>query len=197
MEIRYIISKETHGCGNQADGMLAAERPFDRYYTLWYRFDLMTAPTPLLSPQEMAVLRHLARGKNYQETATEMKVSIYHIHTICHGIRRKTGIRSTKDNDACALYWKELHSSPMGILPTRTYMPTPGQLGVLRLVAQGTPYNEIAHLLDITEQTARNQASQGCIKIGIGGMGNYRVLALVEWMKKHSLWVEPDPLNGY
>lgn len=154
-------------------------------------------PLPLLTKTETIVLRLLARGRKYREVSEEMRVNVYHVHTLCNSIRRKTGIISTKDTAACAAYWKEIHSGQTGILPARVYYPTPAQLGVLVEIAHGVSYEETAAKLSISVQTARNHASQGCIKMGIGGLGPYRILALTEWLKKHSLWREPDPLEGY
>ncbi len=156
------------------------------------------APQPLLSSNETAVLRCLARGMRYDELAKHLSLHIGHVHTLCHSIRKKTGISSTKDRALCREYWLELNKDRGVIsLPPITNMPTRAQLAVLNLVAHGKPYKEIAALLGITEQTAMNHAYAGCQKIGLGAYGRYRVLALIEWMKKEHIWIEPDPLEGY
>lgn len=166
-------------------------------YAAQYVYYMEKPPLPLLTETENVVLRLLGRGKKYKEISEEMKVNVYHIHTLCNSIRRKTGIISTKDAAACASYWKEIHSGHTGILPARVYYPTPAQLAVLIEIAHGVSYEETARKLSINIQTARNHASQGCIKMGIGELGPYRIQALTEWLKKQSLWREADPLDDY
>lgn len=166
-----------------------------------------------LSHREMTVLRLLSLGKSY-ETIRQMLVSarraagnrdpevtIQNIHSTANIIRKKIGIKNTLDKDECRSALRQRHSS---FVPDPHNTPTRRQMAVLRLVAKGVPYQEIARQLHIDRcgpmvgsQNAQNYAYQGCQRIGIRVRPFQRTQAIKAWLADYDAKIEAarDPMD--
>lgn len=166
-----------------------------------------------LSAREISILRMLARGKTYEEIREFLNIgrkavgkppiSPENMHTTAAIIRKKTGIKNTQDPHECRACLRSRHSS---YEPNGETRPTRRQMAVLRLVAQGMPYREIAHALGFQDtisgaQSVQNYASQGCKRIGIRVPAFQRTHAIRNWLEKHDAQTKPptpcsaDPMD--
>lgn len=156
----------------------------------------MKTKTSVLSALEMVVLRLLSNGAKYPQIKAKyplMTQASFHSH--CYNIRHKTGIRETRDPQECRRYIRTLGQtllSQQQEAPVR--VPTPRQMEVLRLVAQGKPYAEIARLLSIDRQSAQNTASNGARRAGIIHGGWQRTKLIRAWLANYD--AEQAALRG-
>jgi DNA-binding CsgD family transcriptional regulator len=171
----------------------------------------MVKPLSPLSFREMAVLRFLSQGKNYQQIrdllncarstkGKEPSVSMDNVHSTCWTIRRKTGIRSTLDAHECRAVLRQRHSAIREGGPDKPHTPTPRQMTVLRMVAEGKSYQEIASALGLGNnghQSAQNYASQGCRRIGLRVPAWQRTHAIRDWLAAYDaqLAQAQDPMD--
>jgi len=145
-----------------------------------------------LTPRELRILRLLSRGESYDKIRETMEITHQNLYSTCAIIRRKTGIGETRDHEECRKVLRVLHSTLVEqgekpeALPPRSPAPFPCQLAVMRLVASGKKYKEIARLLNIQVQCAQNYASEGAKRAGIVGQGWKRNRLMKEWLEKHA-----------
>lgn len=132
---------------------------------------------PKLSPQERTAFRMLCKDFSYTHIAGLMGIRVDNLHTICHHIRQKTGIRDTRDPEQCRAYARL--PEPLSFRPPLKI--TAHQLEVLKLIAQGLTYREIAGQLSIALQSVQNHAVRGCKRLGITGQGHGRTAAIVNY----------------
>lgn len=143
---------------------------------------MQTAQTPTfrpltltshLSEREVVVLRLLARGNTYQEIAGLLHITLANVHTTACHMRQKTGILDSRNPQECMDYIRGRHPGADARLAygdgdrTKPVYPTPRQLEVMRLVAQGTSYAQIALRLGMGLQTVQNAACQGSRRAGL------------------------------
>lgn len=169
--------------------------------------------TPL-SNREMAVLRQLAQGKTYEQIRQSLvqarrsagkphpeSITIQNVHSTANIIRRKTGILDALNKEECRAFLRHRHSS---FVPDPHKVPTRRQMGVLRLVVSGVPYEEIARRLKLDRcgpmvgsQNAQNYASKGCVRIGIRVPARQRTEAIRQWLAEYDAKIEAqrDPMD--
>lgn len=120
-----------------------------------------------LSPRELQVLKMLAGGLTYQQIKTALHLSDSSVHVQCHRIRQKTGIKDTSDKRECKKYVETYRP--------KDCVPTPRQMDVLRLLAQGKTHKYIAASLGMSVSASMNYASQGMLRMGINERGQRRM----------------------
>lgn len=110
-----------------------------------------------LKPKELQVLRLLAEGFNYREIAKQMGEHRAEIHLICHFIRQKTGIESTKSMVQCKS-WLAENPDPTKAKPLPSCKPpTPKQMRAMELYAvYKKSFDQIAWEMGINQQGAQN-----------------------------------------
>lgn len=111
----------------------------------------------ILFPTERETLKLLADGKKYSEIRALLRLNPSTLHTRLYHIRKKTGIKDTRDKDECRKVFKAIiHSTQKPVsAPTRT------QLEIMALIAAAHDYAYIASNLEIKISTLQNQLSQG------------------------------------
>lgn len=144
---------------------------------------------PFLRPRERAILIWLSKGWDYPRIANYTKSSLAVIHVHCHNIRKKTGIHTTKQPAAKHLalnHFATVRSGLDGSIDLPPSLPvSPKQLAVLRMVAQGRTYPEIAQTLGMGQQTAQNHATEGCKRAGISSRTHHQRLDLIrQWLRE-------------
>lgn len=147
---------------------------------------------------ERRILSFLSRGQSYAEAKSrfpDMRLETFHVH--CFNIRKKTGIKSTKDAKECRDYVRVMQMDDLRCepRPARKLPPSPKQLQIMRLVAEGKSWSEIAHTVRCGWGTAQNHASKGCKRAGIGGQGHRRTQAIKDWLRSQTpTKPEEDPM---
>lgn len=134
-----------------------------------------------LSPRESQVLHLISGGYTYDMLSHGLGVTSENIHSVCFSIRRKTGIKSTKNKDECRNY---IRWGRMGSRPEKKNPATAKQLEVLRLIAEGLTYRQIAERLRVKVQTVTNHAHDACRRIGRGGCAYSRREILREYFSE-------------
>lgn len=131
-----------------------------------------------LTRTENTILNLLAEGASYLQIANYLKTNTSCIHAHTNNIRRKTGIRNTKDKLEC-LRFVGRH------MPKDLSGPTATQRKVLQMLSHGVRYSEIARKLQISIGTAMNHASQACQRAGITQGQGRRQEAIEQWLRTH------------
>ncbi len=134
----------------------------------------------MLSPIEKLVLHRLAWGDSKEEILKKMNLErkhlypkkfVYtndfyrkeHFYTVCHSIRRKTGIQDTSNAQECRTWERDHRYSPV----QEEKGPTPQQLRVLYMLAIGADYPAIQQSMKLKHQSVVNLASEGRLRAGI------------------------------
>lgn len=157
-----------------------------------------------LSKTERRVLHLLAWGKKYPEilylinedrrknpvkgvfSGREMSLST--LHTICCRIRKKTGIKSTKDAVECRNWEK---ANPVGSPLQKEHGPTARQTEILLRLAAGERYPEICEGMMLSPQAAMNLASEARKRVKIADNLPSSVKAF--FTQK----AQPPPIQGF
>lgn len=144
----------------------------------------------ILTKRQRDVLHKLAWGWSAERIMEKFSISSVNFHTICHQIRKRTGIIHTQNAEECR-NWERGHrpTTPPWYQPG----PTKMQLAVMKLRAQAMEYPEIASRLAMGAQTAQNHCSQGCKRAGITGAKHNRIYALRSWFICQDLKNNPEP----
>lgn len=121
---------------------------------------------PKIHPREHSILIWLSRGWSYTKIAQHLKISSACLHVHCHHLRKKTGIKNTKHQQECIDYLYH-RGEPLSPPPVYQLSLSWTQLEVLRLLAEGGSYGQIAQTLHMGQQTAQNHASAACKRAGI------------------------------
>jgi len=138
-----------------------------------------------LTKRELQVLELLAGGASYDSIRHHLNVSPANLHLICYHIRTKAGIADTKNVEQC--------KKALASYKPRAVHPTPLQVKVMRLYAEGMKYKDIAVALDSHINTMMNACSLGCKRLGIREKGIASRRALI----REALGmdgVKPDPM---
>lgn len=142
-----------------------------------------------LSSRELRILRLLANGENYDNIKKTVGITLGNIHATCWLIRKKTGIKQTRDMEECRNYLRQLRgtkelppSSTSEDQDPKLSRPTPRQMEVLRLLATGKTTPEIAQLLAVCPQSVLNYASLGAKRAGLDCPPWKRTQAIKEWL---------------
>lgn len=151
-----------------------------------------------LTPTESKVLYMLSRGTLYLQIVERLEITQENLHTVCFHIRQKTGIVNTKDPQECKAFITGHKEELWDQIPHKPF-PTLGQVEIMRLLAKGKSYPEIALSLQIGIQSAQNMASQGCKRAGIVGRGYMRLRAIQKWVEERDREEAglTDPLENY
>lgn len=95
-------------------------------------------PNIYLTSNEEKALRSLASNGDYSKLKNACEIPQYGIHLFLAQIRRKTGIRDTKDTNECRAYLERYEATIANPAPTEE------QLALLRHYAAGDSYTSIA-----------------------------------------------------
>lgn len=126
-----------------------------------------------LSRIEKFVLDLLSWGKSYPEVLKAMEAqrpkwyphkpayvhafyTMQHLHSLCGSIRKKTGIRDTKDPDECREWSRKNRYTPY----QQERGPTRQQMSILHHLAAGKDYATISKDMHLSMQACLNLASQ-------------------------------------
>jgi DNA-binding CsgD family transcriptional regulator len=155
---------------------------------------------PRLSTREMAVLALLAQGDNLKEIKDYFGISLENVHTICCTLRKKTGIRQTRDAEECKRYLAKLDQSLVerALYPPAAPPPLPltdCQLEAMRLLASGRTYQQIATFLGILPQSVQNLLTRACKCAGITHAGWNRTRYIKEYLARRDGHLPPAPVN--
>lgn len=156
-----------------------------------------------LTNREIKSLVHLADGATYEQIRQLFNpaLSLANVHTICHLIRRKTGIAETRDPLECKRYLfkipKQRIADALSEVESTTKDLTENQLIVFRLMAMGRKYRDIAEYMGINAQSVQNLASRACKRAGIIHAGWNRTKLIKEWLLREDdgLPIALDPMN--
>lgn len=97
------------------------------------------------------------KGKVAKPKPPKRPMSQFTLHNLCHSIRKKTGIKSTKDAAECRAWEKaNPHFSPL----QKEHGPTPKQMEILLRIAAGERYSQICREMVLSLQAAMNLASE-------------------------------------
>jgi DNA-binding CsgD family transcriptional regulator len=143
-----------------------------------------------LTNREIRLLSCLADGSTYQEIASFLGMSIPNVHTTCHGIRQKTGIRQTRDREECARYLATLPPEMVKHALCAPKREAPSsltfcQLDAFRLLASGQSYDQIAQTLGIQPQSVQNLITRACKRAGITHQGWNRTERIRHWLERN------------
>lgn len=143
-----------------------------------------------MSPTEKTILERLSRGVSYAEIARRMGITINTLHSHCYQIRKKTGIRDTKDAVECRIY---LHGheteSTIAELKRIAYGPTQGQLRCMLMLAQGDDVHTIAQRLGVAISTVRNHLASGL------NAAQIKRHQLSQYLTEKGLLKKPSPMD--
>lgn len=120
-----------------------------------------------LTTKESQVLKMLAGSLTNQQIRSALRMSPGSLHVHCCRIRQKTGITDTRDWRQCKKF--------LEMQKPKTCVPTPRQMDVLRLLAQGKTHKYIAASLGMSISASMNYASQGMLRMGIHVRGERRM----------------------
>jgi len=160
-----------------------------------------------LTNRELRILSHLAQGRTYRETREALGMTEQNMTSSCHYIREKAGITETRDAQECARYLakvppetlsRALNERQDGWKHIRGETPTDNQIEVLRLIARGQNYRQIAAFLGTTPQSVQNLACRACKRVGIQHAGWNRTRYIREWVKEnfpHDADSNHDPMD--
>jgi len=148
---------------------------------------------PLHIPQkELLILKWLARGWSYTRIQDHMGISAATLHTYCHRIRTRTGIRDTRDQRECMEFVRTVSARPKPLNPLPV---TPGMLEYLQLYAHGFTYAEIAASTGSKIQTAKNAITVACKRVNIHNqIGPHRVAAVRSYLTRLDGSTGADPM---
>jgi len=161
----------------------------------------MFPQTKILSYREIQFLDQLAQGATYKELQEYFGISPSNVHVHCHNIRHKTGIRHTRDAAECKRHLKQipaqlvadaLSGQPRQKRPFSSRPPTSRHQEVLRLLARGLTYHQIAREWEVTPQTVENTAYMACKRAGIVHEGWNRTKRIREWWRAQSGAEDPN-----
>lgn len=142
-----------------------------------------------LSHREIRLLVRLAEGDTYQEICNYFGISYQNVYSTCAVIRRKLGIRETRDAAECKRYLAQIDPQEVAnaLEPKRADLRrvTDSQLLVFRLLAAGRNYAQIAGTLGITSQSAQNLACRGAQRAGLHHHKWDRTTAIREWLAQY------------
>ncbi len=122
----------------------------------------------MLKPKELQILKLLADGHNYQETARQLAIHPSAVYLACQQIRQKTGIQSTKSFLQCKA-WLDANPDPYkGKALPSGQQPTAKQLRAMELFAVHKKTLEyIAWEMGISKQGAENHLTLGMTRARI------------------------------
>jgi len=144
-----------------------------------------------LTNRELRILSLLAQGQTYNQVKERLAITtIENVHVTCYNIRKKTGIRQTRDPNECRAYMEKVapdtvrRAFHLSALPAEDGL-TEGQAHVLRLIAAGRTYKQIATFFGTTSQSVQNLACRACKRAGIRSAGWNRTHYIREWVKTY------------
>lgn len=166
-----------------------------------------------LSKTERRVLHLLAWGKSNPEILETMnlerrmkpekgkragrEMSLSTLHTVCTQIRKKTGIKNTKDATECR-NWERAHPRLSQLQKERG--PTTKQMEILWRIAAGERYPQICEEMHLTKQAAMNLASEARKRAKLTDNLSSTAKALLDTMFEHSegpqIWIPPTFPQG-
>lgn len=157
---------------------------------------------PRLSHREIRMLARLADGENCKEICAFFGISPFNVYTTCSLIRKKTGIKHTRDKDECTAHMVRLSKDD----PQRVADALDGrncttkdltfcQMDALRMLVDGRSYVSMAQSLGIRPQSVQNLLSRACQRAGIEHSGWDRTKRAREWWKKHHGQAPADPMD--
>lgn len=149
----------------------------------------------MLKPKELQTLRLLADGFNYREVAAKLQIHPAELHLICHFIRQKTGIESTKSTLQCKS-WLDENPDPAKAKPLpSSKQPTPKQIRAMELYAvHRKTFDQIGWEMGIGPQGAQNHLVLGMARARIKprDWSGDRRKEIIEWLAAQAVTMD-DP----
>lgn len=136
----------------------------------------------ILSPRERNILIHLSNGLTNSQIVERLKIRLDCLYVHCQHIRKKTGIKNTRNQQECRDYVKGIrHDDSIAWQPPLSWT----QLEVIHLLSMGDSYKSISSTLSMKPQTAQNHASEACKRAGIHGLGRHaRLQAIRDYISR-------------
>lgn len=147
----------------------------------------MSKPLP---KRQRVILRLLSRGWTYQRIQQYLGIKLETVHSHCGQIRQRTGITNTRDAAMCKKYMDGIVDNEAASLPV-----TSTQLMVLRFLAKGQTYADIADTMGTTPQTVQNHATIGCRRAGIKRGQNTRAQEIRSYLARLDGTSTADPMD--
>lgn len=140
-----------------------------------------------LTPREIDILLLLSKAHNSAFISQKMGIARSCVYQHISNLRRKTGIQNLDDPREVNQYLNDPDHPPLD-----PHGPTRAQLRVLRRLAQGMSYRDIATELKLSLGTVMNTASQARKRAGLTPAAQRRALDAQRYLDK--LERPPAPL---